>query len=371
MEYYNLFAPSLNLGSKGVPSPQGKKQSFKINLRGSWRLVHVTFFLLFLIATSFFHPASAQTTEKEWQSKAVLKYPALGIEGSELNKRFLEAYTQRRKAQPSFFLDPRWPVILADELNVPRLSASTPVPSTSSPRPPEAPTPKPQVNLSSSPTGSAPSESRRSAQSPIIRITPRFAIAASAGGVIGLIILVSAVKAARRRRRKANMYAEARRYVEAAQISHALPTVRTSVILKPGEFAFYSAYSVLFETRAVRHYQAGHTGFRLAKGVYIGGSRGRSTSSQEWSKIDSGILTVTNERLIFDGGGADHSVVLSKILSADSSLNGVEISVEGRGKSMIFTADNSLVLATIIRICCQASDPLDLSKTTLDITFIN
>jgi hypothetical protein len=139
--------------------------------------------------------------------------------------------------------------------------------------------------------------------------------------------------------------------------------------MKSGETAFYSAPSALYETIAVRHYQSGHTGFRVAKGVYLGGSSGRSISSQEWSKIDSGTLTVTSKRLIFDGGTADRNAALTKILSAESRIDGVDVSVENRQKSMFFTAANPLVLATIIRICCQAPDPLDLSDTLLEITF--
>ena len=56
-----------------------------------------------------------QTSDKEWQAKAVAKYPALGVQGSELNKRFLDAYT-KRKTDPNFLSNPRWPLILADEL---------------------------------------------------------------------------------------------------------------------------------------------------------------------------------------------------------------------------------------------------------------
>jgi hypothetical protein len=151
--------------------------------------------------------------------------------------------------------------------------------------------------------------------------------------------------------------------------SRALPIVTTNIILKSGESAFYSAPSALYETRAVRHYQSGHTGFRVARGIYIGSTSGRSVSNQEWSKIDTGRLTVTSKRLIFDGGSADRSVPLGKIVSVESSLTGIEVSVEGRQKSMVFEAANPLILATIIRICCQADNPLDLSQTTLDVTF--
>jgi hypothetical protein len=187
--------------------------------------------------------------------------------------------------------------------------------------------------------------------------------------VIAVCIWVAVANAKRQRERRAQMFAEARAFMASVEQSRALPVVGTNVMLKSGEVAFYSAPSALYETRAVRHYQAGHTGFRVAKGVYIGGTSGRSTSTQEWSKIDTGYLTVTNKRLIFDGGAQDRTVQLSKIVSAESSSTGIEVSVEGRQKSMVFESGNPLILAAIIRICCQTEDPRDLSQTTLNVTF--
>src|ERR1700759_4451345 len=72
-------------------------------------------FALLLLAV-FCLTAGAQMTEKQWQAKAVEKYPALGVQGSELNKRFIEAYTIRQKSNPHFFTSPQWPLTLADEL---------------------------------------------------------------------------------------------------------------------------------------------------------------------------------------------------------------------------------------------------------------
>jgi len=188
--------------------------------------------------------------------------------------------------------------------------------------------------------------------------------------VVALIVWVKIANAARRRRHRAFLFAEARQFMEGVKQCQALPTVATNIILKSGESAFYSAPSALYETRAVREYQSGFAGFRVVKGVYIGGSKGRSISTQEWSKIDIGILTFTNKRLIFDGRGTDRIIMLNKIVSVESSLSGVEVSVEGRQKSMVFEAANPLMVATILRICCQVDNPLNLSQTTLDVSFV-
>ena len=186
--------------------------------------------------------------------------------------------------------------------------------------------------------------------------------------VIGLVVWGRYAKEKRRIQRQKDLVAEARLFMADLEESRVLPIVPTKIILKPGEKAFYSSPSALYETRAVRHYQGGYTGFRVAKGIYVGGSSGHSVSTQEWSKIDNGFLTVTNKRLIFDGGGADRAVSVKKVVSVEASLNAIEVSAEGRQKSMIFEAANPLVLAAIIRICCQADDALDLSKTTFDVT---
>ncbi len=197
-----------------------------------------------------------------------------------------------------------------------------------------------------------------------------YAIPIGLAVVVALIILVAVANAAQRRKHKERLFAEARQFMQFVEHRKALAPVATNVILKSGETAFYSAPSALYETRAVRQYQSGSTGFRVAKGVYIGGTKGRSVSTQEWAQVDSGVLTVTNRRLIFDGGAADRTVTLGKVVSVESSLSGVEVSVEGRQKSMVFGAANPLVVAAIIRICCQADDPLDLSQTTLNVTFV-
>jgi len=100
----------------------------------------VTAFLgIFLTGLCF--TASAQLTEKEWQAKAVEKYPALGVQGSEFNKRFLDEFREKKKANPHFFDDPRWPLSIADELQKAAAVESerhAPVPAQSPPALPDA-----------------------------------------------------------------------------------------------------------------------------------------------------------------------------------------------------------------------------------------
>jgi hypothetical protein len=158
--------------------------------------------------------AAAQLTDKQWQAKAVEKYPALGVKGSELNKRFIDAYSNRRKTDPAFFANPQWPLVLADELAIP-----SPPPSLKA-SPPQPTQPPAEVVASPQPIGSnAPSvpvlpiASARATPRPAIQPTEAndsslsggvvlisIAVAITVGGVIGLIAWASTPSAAARRK---------------------------------------------------------------------------------------------------------------------------------------------------------------------------
>jgi hypothetical protein len=171
-------------------------------------------------------------------------------------------------------------------------------------------------------------------------------------------------------RRQADLIAQAQQFVRSAEENKKLGAVSTRIVLRRKETAYYSDAATLYETRAVRHYESSHTGMKIAKGLYIGGSSGRSASTQEWTGIATGTLTITNQRLVFVGDKEERVVPISKIVATDivrtnDGPTRVEVSVEGRQKNMMFTADNPFILATIIRICCQVADPSDLSKDTI------
>ena len=187
--------------------------------------------------------------------------------------------------------------------------------------------------------------------------------------VTAIIAIVAVVSAKRRREKRASLLKQARDFVATVQQNRALPTVTTDIILKPGESAFYSTPSVLYETRAVRHYQAGHTGFRIAKGVYVGGTSGRSVSTQQWAKLDAGRLTITNKRLVFVGRKEDRTIPLNKVVSVEPNLTEIVISVEGRQKAMALEVANPLIAMTIIRLCPRVTDPLNLSGDNINIDF--
>jgi len=69
--------------------------------------------------------------------------------------------------------------------------------------------------------------------------------------VIVIIVIVAVVRAKQRREQRARLFNQARDFTAAIQKNQSLPPVPTDIILKPGESAFYSTPSTLYETRAV------------------------------------------------------------------------------------------------------------------------
>lgn len=282
--------------------------------------------LLMLCAEAF-----AQTSDKEWQAKTVQKYPELGIQGSDFNKQFVAEYNRRRNTIPAFFANPKWPLILADEL-----AAKPPLRQSSE-------TPSPSALLSSA----------WKTSSPEVRLIVFLATVA-----IASVICLSAAQRFRRWLHWRRICADSDNYFAVMNESVGLPTMPTNVLLQRNELAFYCAPSSLYETRAVRYIHSGFVGFRVARGVWVGGSQSRSVSHQEWTKIDSGTLTVTNQRLVFNGEREVRTIPLKRIVSVNSMRDSVDLAIEDRQKSVVFEAANPLILASIIRLSCKGYDDL-------------
>ncbi len=185
--------------------------------------------------------------------------------------------------------------------------------------------------------------------------------------VTGIIATVAVVNAKKRREKRALLVKQAQEFIDGVKQKLTLPVVSTDIMLKPGENAVYSSPSVLYETRAVREYHAVHSGVRVAKGVYIGGTSGRSLSTQQWAKLDTGCLTITNKRVVFVGTKEERAFPLDKVISVDPNLTAIVVSVEGRQKAMAFEVANSLIVMTIIRIASKTIDPSNVSGDKIDI----
>jgi hypothetical protein len=105
--------------------------------------------------------------------------------------------------------------------------------------------------------------------------------------------------------------------------SQGLTPISTRLVLKDGEYALLEEDSVLFESRAYRVYGGGGT--RIGR-VYVGG--GVSESQQRLKQIDSGTLTLTTKRLVFDGTHENRTLPMSQLLSVRPSPDAIEVSSE-------------------------------------------
>jgi len=123
-----------------------------------------------------------------------------------------------------------------------------------------------------------------------------------------------------------------------------IPAIATQLLLKKDETAYLSDTVTLLEMGKYTVSNRGGGAVRIAKGVYLGGTSGRSRSYDELRKKDNGELILTNKRLIFDGNASTREMSLEKILSVTNHFDGIEIACEGKVKSLIFSGVNNPIL---------------------------
>ena len=121
-----------------------------------------------------------------------------------------------------------------------------------------------------------------------------------------------------------------------------LPVSNCSIILKKDEKpAIVIPDVTLKEPRSVRTSTGTYGGpsFRVSKGVSfkLGGGQSRSVSHEEIMDVDTGILTITNKRLVFTGQKKTINYNLNKIISITPYSEGVGIQRENKQKTEYFT----------------------------------
>ncbi|MEK6938465.1 MAG: hypothetical protein AABX04_05450, partial [Nanoarchaeota archaeon] len=129
--------------------------------------------------------------------------------------------------------------------------------------------------------------------------------------------------------------------------------INIGVPLKSGEKIFCGEKSNLYEPRAVREFHGGSRGvsMRVAKGmsVRVGNFRGKSESHDELRVIDSGVLIVTNKRLIFIGPNRNSNIELKKLLHFNATSEGIMISLETRQKPQLFTVSDPEIWEALLK----------------------
>lgn len=186
--------------------------------------------------------------------------------------------------------------------------------------------------------------------------------------IIGLLLLILFIYIVSKHNEKVKqaIIEEADSFVASIIKERSLKPISTHLNLKYNETAFLQCNSILYETRNVRYYQSGHVGLRIAKGLYVGSSRGKSQSHEELKAIDSGTLILTNKRIVFYGSSNSRNIFVEKLITVNSFRDSISISSESRQKSIIFTVPNPLIWEFTIKLLSSVKDPLNLSNIEIE-----
>jgi len=187
--------------------------------------------------------------------------------------------------------------------------------------------------------------------------------------VVGVIVFFVILRKIRKYLWRKKLLSQANRYFAEVNSQKGLIPITSTILLKKGEQAYLETNTTLMETRSVRYSSGGGAGVRVAKGVYVGAGGSKSESNQEWRRIDTGVLVVTNQRIIFDGSSQNRVSQLDSILSVTPYFDAIEISLDGRQKSIMFDVANPYIWAAVINILCSTDDPQHIDGLNVQIKF--
>lgn len=135
-----------------------------------------------------------------------------------------------------------------------------------------------------------------------------------------------------------------------------LPVYEPDIFLHKNEFCHYKANVDLYENRKVAagvKYAGPTYRLKIAKGFYyrLGNINTQRVSKDVMTLIDSGVLHVTNKRIIFNGSKQNKTIRYNQIVDLHPYSDGVEI-VKETGKPTTFLlkiSDGVALSATIAR----------------------
>ena len=117
--------------------------------------------------------------------------------------------------------------------------------------------------------------------------------------------------------------------------AHGPQAVESPVILKRGEAACWVAPASLARNQTRRQWVGGSQGFSFPIGhtgirYRVGSFHGHPIEQQSLTKLDSGTLVITNQRIAFIGRTKSTSIPFAKLLHVECYSDGVGVFVEGR-----------------------------------------
>jgi len=133
-------------------------------------------------------------------------------------------------------------------------------------------------------------------------------------------------------------------YLAATLRTTGAPVIQSPLILKRGEQAYLAVAATLARQHIRRQWVGGSQGFSFPIGhtgirYRVGSFHGHPVEQQLLSKLDSGILVVTNQRLSFIGSTKSTSLAFAKLLHVECYSDALAVFQEGRENPNYYYAD--------------------------------
>jgi hypothetical protein len=178
--------------------------------------------------------------------------------------------------------------------------------------------------------------------------------AATIGAVVLFIVFLVALDfiavRLRRRRRDTALLSEFEEWKKKTDAAGGIESANYGLQLPDGEECFYATRATLCEPRAVRVSRHGGVGLRATRRIGVFEGESRSESHDEWRAISSGILYMTNKRVIFAGDMHNRTVKLADILSVSAFIDALDIRTTKRMKSMRFSNINGSIANQVLSL---------------------
>lgn len=135
-----------------------------------------------------------------------------------------------------------------------------------------------------------------------------------------------------------------------------LPELTPDIAIQKNEKLHYRARIKWLEQRRVTkriNYGGPTARIKIAKGVYyrVGSIKTQSISQDVWQTIDSGLVYLTNKRLIFMGSKGNKTIPLAKILDIKPYKNGIDIQKDsGKNPFFEFYANADIFSMILVRL---------------------
>lgn len=134
----------------------------------------------------------------------------------------------------------------------------------------------------------------------------------------------------------------------------------TTLLLKRGEVAYVNTSASLLKEVAKREFRGGSQGVSVPLGggvrYRVGAMRGEMvTIGSHWETADTGVLTVTNQRVVYHGGRKTLEFLFSKLAALTAYRDAIDLGVTNRQSTSSFRVNDPQYVAGMIRAAFTAS----------------